>query len=164
MNSPVYRLRDYEPADAAALLALFRETIRRVNCRDYCPAQIAAWSSEDLTLETWAKNFGGKRTFVAEVADKAHGTIAGFGDLEPSGHLDRFFVSADHQGQGVGRLILSAIVAQARQWNCERIFTEASITARPFFMHFGFRELRNQIVFFRGAAFLNYCLELPIPA
>ena len=33
-------LRPYDPADAPALLALFRDTIRRVNSRDYNPDQI----------------------------------------------------------------------------------------------------------------------------
>jgi hypothetical protein len=38
----VVTLRPYRPGDAPALLALFRDTIRRVNSRDYSPAQIAA--------------------------------------------------------------------------------------------------------------------------
>ncbi len=35
-------LRPYRPGDAPALLALFKDTIRRVNARDYDPGQIAA--------------------------------------------------------------------------------------------------------------------------
>ena len=41
-------LRPYRPNDAPALLALFRDTIRRVNSRDYSRAQIAAWASDDI--------------------------------------------------------------------------------------------------------------------
>ena len=156
----MFRLRDFQPADAPHLLALFKDTIRRVNCRDYCPAQIAAWATDELTLEAWSSKFPGRRTFIAETQGDPP-RIAGFGDLEPAGHLDRFFVSAEHQRQGVGRMLVAAIIAHARQLNVPRIRTEASITARPFFARYGFREVTNQLVFYRGAAFLNYRMELP---
>jgi hypothetical protein len=38
----VFTLRPYRPDDAPALLALFKDTIRRVNIRDYSPEQIWA--------------------------------------------------------------------------------------------------------------------------
>ncbi|WP_425617258.1 GNAT family N-acetyltransferase [Anatilimnocola sp. NA78] len=158
----MFRLRDFQPDDAPKLLALFKDTIRRVNCRDYCPAQIAAWATDELTLEAWSSKFPGRRTFIAETASSNTPRIAGFGDLEPDGHLDRFFVAADHQGQGVGRMLLAAIIAHARALKVPRIRTEASITARPFFARCGFREVTNQLVFYRGAAFLNYRMELPL--
>ena len=46
-------LRPYRTADAAELLALFKDTIRRVNSRDYSPEQIAAWASEEIDLVEW---------------------------------------------------------------------------------------------------------------
>ena len=36
-------LRLYRLDDAPALLALVRDTVRRVNSRDYSPVQVAAW-------------------------------------------------------------------------------------------------------------------------
>ena len=35
------QLSTYRPDDAPLLLALFRDTVRRVHCRDYSPAQVA---------------------------------------------------------------------------------------------------------------------------
>ena len=87
-------LRMYHPDDAPALLELFKDTVRRVNCRDYPPGQIAAWSSEEIDRAKWAARFAGRHVLLAEAAD---GRIAGFGELEPDGHIDRFFISADHQ-------------------------------------------------------------------
>jgi putative acetyltransferase len=49
----VITLRPYRRDDAPALLALFRDTIRRVNSRDYSPAQIAAWASDDIDTVSW---------------------------------------------------------------------------------------------------------------
>jgi putative acetyltransferase len=148
-------LRPYRPDDAAALLALFQDTIRRVNCRDYSPAQVAAWASDDINPAEWAARFTGRFAVVAEEA----GRVAGFAELEADGHIDRVYVSADHQGQGVGRTLLSAVMAEARRVGLARLLVEASITARPFFEAQGFRLIAPQVVRCRGVEFVNYRME-----
>src|SRR3954447_23983641 len=95
-------LRPFRPDDAPVLLTLFRDTIRRVNCRDHSPAQFAACASVDIDPDEWASRFAGRFVVVAENT----GRLAGFAELEASGHMDRVYVSADHQGQGVGRALL----------------------------------------------------------
>ena len=99
-------LRPFREDDAPALLALFRDTIRRVNSRDYSPTQIAAWASDDIDTVAWFGRFTGRFVPVAEVS----GRPVGFAELEPDGHIDRVYVSAEHQGQGVGRALLAAVV------------------------------------------------------
>lgn len=158
----MFRLRDYTPDDAAATLNLFKDTIRRVNRRDYVAEQIAAWAPDEIPVDAWNRKLLSRRTLVAVTNDDT-ATLAGFSDLEPNGHLDRFFVSADFQRRGVGRMLLSAMIAQGREWKLDHLFTEASITARPFFLAHGFRELRNNLVVVRGIALLNYLLERPLP-
>jgi putative acetyltransferase len=141
--------------DAPVLLVLFRDTIRRVNSRDYDPSQIAAWASDDIDPDRWATRFNGR--FVA-VADEA-GQAVGFAELDSSGHIDRFYVSADHQRRGVGRLLMAAVVAEARRLSLARLFTEASVTARPFFEAHGFVVLTPQLVIVREVEFVNYQME-----
>ena len=148
-------LRPYRPDDAPALLALFRDTIRGVNSRDYSPAQIAAWASDDIDTVAWAGRFAGRFVPVAEEA----GHPVGFAELEPNGHIDRVYVSADHQRRGIGRELLAVTVAEARRVGLARLFTEASITARPFFEAQGFAVLAPQVVTCRGAEFVNYRME-----
>jgi putative acetyltransferase len=148
-------LRAYRPDDAPVLLALFRDTIRRVNSRDYNHDQIRAWASDDMDPISWAARFGGRFVAVAE----AEGRPVGFADLEPDGHIDRFYVSADHQRRGVGRAMLAALVAEARRSGVARLFTEASITARPFFESQGFAVVTPQVVTCRGETFVNYRME-----
>jgi len=151
----VITLRPYRPDDAPALLALFRDTIRRVNSRDYSPAQIAAWASDDIDTVRWFGRFAGRFVAVAEEA----GRPVGFAELEADGHLDRVYVSADHQRRGIGRLLLAAVVAEARRVGLARLFTEASVTARPFFENQGFVVLAPQVVTCRGVEFVNYRME-----
>lgn len=152
----MFTIRPYRPTDAPLLLDLFKDTIRRVNCRDYAPAQIAAWTSE-IRLEAWTAKLAARWCVVAEMNDNQR--LGGFADLEADGHLDRFYVHADNQRCGVGRALLSAVMEQANHWQLPRVFSEVSITARPFFLSQGFRVITDQLVFSRGAAFLNYRME-----
>ena len=87
------QVRPYRSEDAAALLALFRDTIRRVNASDYGPEEIRAWSSDHIDPAAWAARFTAQFVPVAECG----GQIAGFASLEVDGHVDRLYVSADHQ-------------------------------------------------------------------
>jgi putative acetyltransferase len=151
----VVTLRPYQPGDAPALLALFRDTIRRVNSRDYSPAQIAAWASEDIDTVRWFGRFTGRFVPVAEEA----GRPVGFAELEADGHIDRVYVSTDHQRRGIGRLLLTAVLTEARRVGLARLYTEASITARPFFEAQGFTVLAPQVVKCRGVEFVNYQME-----
>jgi|GEM_PF-854053 len=157
--SPAFRLRLSQPADAAPLLALFHDTIRRVNCRDYTPEQIAAWKSGILP-EVWAAKLANRWCVVA--VDDADQPL-GFADLEADGHLDRFYTHADHQRRGIGRALLQRVIEQAAAWQLPRVFSEVSITARPFFLSQSFRIITDQLVFSRGAAFLNYRMERLVP-
>jgi putative acetyltransferase len=152
---PVVTLRLYHPKDGPALLALFRDTIRRVNNRDYSPAQIAAWSSDDIDTVSWFGRFTGRYVPVAEEA----GLPVGFAELEMDGHIDRVYVSANHQRRGIGRQLLAALETEARRVGLARLYTEASITARPFFEAQGFVLLAAQVVRCRGAEFVNYRME-----
>ena len=149
-------LRPYHPDDSPALLALFRDTIQRVNSRDYSPEQIRAWASDDIDASQWAARFEGRVVLVAEEGQLR----VGFAELEPSGHLDRFFVSADHQRRGIGATLLAAVIAEARRLKLPRLFTEASLTARPFFEAHGFTTLASQLVACPGVEFVNYRMEM----
>ena len=145
------QIRPFYPDDAPKLLALFRDTIRRVNARDDSPVQIRAWAPDEIDAAAWAARFAGRFVAVAE----SGGQVVGFAELEADGHIDRFYVSADHQRLGVGRALLDALAREARRLGVRRLFTEASITARPFFESQGFDVLAPQVVVLRGVEFRN---------
>ncbi len=151
-------IRPYTPSDATSLLSLFRDTIRRVNARDYTPEQIRAWASDEIDPGHWAMRFEGRFVVVA-ILD---GQPAGFAELESSGHIDRFYVAADHQRQGIGAALWSAIEKEARLHGYSRLFLEASLTARPFFESRGCRVIAPQVVTCRGEKFLNFRMERPL--
>ena len=90
------------------------------------------------------------------IVAKENGEIVGFGDMDETGYLDRLYVHKDYQGQGVA----SAICDELERFAAGKtITTHASITAKPFFLHRGYRVVRKQEVIRRGVALTNLVME-----
>lgn len=148
-------IRPYRREDAPTLLTLFRDTIRRVNCRDYTAEQVAAWSSDEIDPINWANRFEGRYVVVGEVG----GRIVGFAELEQNGHIDRVYVATDDVGMGIGKVLVGELIAEASRSGLAQLFVEASITARPFFDAMGFTVVARQQVNCRGVELTNFRME-----
>lgn len=148
-------IRDYRPDDLTALIDLFRGSVRSVARRDYSDRQVLAWAPDIIDSEGFAMRCTAKPTWVAEI----NGQIAGFADLEPNGHVDMLYVHAGHQAKGVARALLAHIENVAMRRSLDRLYTEASITARTAFERRGFQIIVEQTVTVRGEAFVNYRME-----
>jgi putative acetyltransferase len=94
-------------------------------------------------------------TLVAEEA----GEVIAFAELERDGHLDMFYCHKDFIGRGVGRWLYQAVETKAGGMGLRRIFTDASITARPFFERCGFSVCRQQSVTRGGVELSNFRME-----
>ncbi|NJM60719.1 MAG: GNAT family N-acetyltransferase [Oscillatoriales cyanobacterium RU_3_3] len=149
------RVRTYEIGDTQEIVKLFYDTVHEINLRDYTKAQVDAWAPADIDIESWTKSLSSKFTFVAEEGGK----IAGFGELEANGHIDRFYCHKDFQRKGVGTQILEQIELQAKTSGMHKLFTEASITAKSFFESKGFTVLKQQEVERRGQKLVNFVME-----
>ena len=149
------KIRHYCPEDVGAIVALFRDTVRRINIRDYSVEQVRAWAPDEIDGQRWADRLANRCCVIAEI----DGVIVGFADLESDGHLDHLFVHADHQRRGVGAALLAALHGEAARRGIARLFTEASITARPFFERHGYRVLQEQVVVVRGVELVNYRMD-----
>lgn len=147
--------RDYRPADAPALLGVFRAAIRRTAAGDYSADQIRAWAALDADPPNWAERFAGRFVRVAEVA----GAPVGFAELEPDGHIDRVYVSPDHPRRGIGKALLNELLDEAKRRGLTRLWVEVSLTARSFFEAMGFTLLAPQVVACRGEQFVNFRME-----
>jgi putative acetyltransferase len=148
-------IRLFQRQDSDQIAQLFHQTVREVNRRDYSSAQVKAWAPDDLYFRNWAEVCSQRFTYVAEQA----GMIIGFGELEFDGHIDCFYCHKDYQNRGVGRKIYQAIESKGLEFGLERLFVEASVTAKPFFSRMGFLMIREQQVSCRGEIFTNYAME-----
>jgi len=148
-------IRLFKPEDTQQIAQLFHNTVRLVNIQDYSEKQVNAWSPDELNFRNWLNICSSRFTYVAVKQDK----IIGFGELEADGHIDCFYVHHQYQRQGVGSKIYQAIEIKARELKLTRLFTEASMTAKPFFINQGFIVIKQQQVFCRGVAFINFLVE-----
>lgn len=81
--------------------------------------------------------------------------IVGFGDIDKTGYLDRFFVHANHQGEGIATAICDQLEHAIR----ENITLQASITARPFFEKRGYQVIKEQQVERQGFFLKNFVMK-----
>ena len=92
-----FSLRQARPEDLADIARLFRDTVRTVNCRDYSPPQIEAWSGRWRSL-TQRQDFLRELHTLVAVQD---GVLMGYGNITAGGYLDHLYVRRDAQGQGL---------------------------------------------------------------
>ena len=145
-------LREYRSSDCAQMAELFYQTVHSVNTRDYTQAQLNAWATGEVDLAAWDASFLKHKTIVAV----ENSTIVGFGDMDGSGYLDRLYVHKDFQRRGIASAICDALEALVAG---KRITTHASITAKPFFLHRGYRVVREQKVVRHDVALVNFVME-----
>ena len=148
------QLRAYRPSDCAQMAELFYRTVHRVNARDYTKDQLDVWATGTVDLRAWDASFRAHTTMVAV----KNGEIVGFGDMDQTGYLDRLYVHKDHQREGIATAICDALERTVEGKPCT---THASITAKPFFLHRGYRVVKEQTVRRQGIPLTNYIMEKP---
>ena len=146
------QLRKYKPSDCAQLAELFYQTVHSVNAKDYTKEQLDAWATGEVDSQAWDKSFRAHRTIVATGSSK----IVGFGDMDETGYLDRLYVRKDYRRQGIASAICDELERFADR---KTVTTHAFITAKPFFLHRGYRVVRKQGVIRRGVALTNFVME-----
>ena len=153
-------IRPYRATDGAQLAALFRASVRAIARSDYSQSQLTAWAPDNIDVAGFAERCAAKSTWIAECDNR----VAGFSDLEGDGHVDMLYVHPDFQRRGVARALLAHIENLARSQGLERLYTEASITARPAFEAQGFHVIAAQTVTRRGESLTNYRMEKRLDA
>lgn len=144
-------IREYHTSDCKQLAELFYNTVHIINAKDYTKEQTDAWATGNVDLAAWDRSFQEHYTVVALDGK----IIIGFGDIDKNGYLDRLFVHAEYQGQGIA----SALCGRLEQAVRGEITTHASITAKPFFEKRGYRVIRRQQVERRGVFLTNYLMK-----
>lgn len=148
-------LRPLAAGEEAALWAVFQSSVHELACADYTPAQLAAWAPRVYPGAEWEARIRRNRPWVALYG----GRPAGFADLQAGGYIDQFFVAAFAAGRGVGGALMRKLEAEAAARGLTRLHAHVSLTAQPFFAHFGFVVEAAQAVTVRGATLRNARME-----
>lgn len=148
-------IREYLPSDCKYLAELFYQTVHSINAKDYTDEQLNVWATGNVDLKEWNQSLSGHFSLVA-IKD---GIIAGFGDIDKTGYLDRLYVHKDYQNQGIATAICDKL---EHAFGVSKITTHASITAKPFFLHRGYNIIREQQVIRADIPLTNYIMEKPL--
>lgn len=151
-------IREFQPGDEASLRALFYQTVRHINRNDYSQAQVEAWAPDEYDDKQWSARIRALKPFIATIDNN----LAGYADLQDDGYIDHFFCHKDYQGMGVGKSLMQQIVNSAKARKITKLHAQVSITAKPFFQHFGFQLFKAQQVEIRGQTLTNYLMERPL--
>ncbi len=125
-------LRRMRPGEEPRLYDVLRAAVLRGAAAHYDEAQRHAWAP-DRPFEGWNERLGTAECFVAVVA----ASIVGFVAASPAGHVDLAYVLPEYHGTGVASRLLSRIEAEMRLTDVDRLTTEASLVAEPFFTRQG---------------------------
>jgi putative acetyltransferase len=127
--------------------------------RDYTPEQLAAWAPAEADLAAWAQRMWDIDPFVVEIG----GVIAGYADVQATGDIDHFFVSADFPRRGVGRCLMDRIHEEAARLALPVLTSHVSRTAQPFFAHFGFEVIEQRQPVRHGVTIPNALMRKTLP-
>ena len=135
------KIREYDEDYFLDLTNLFWEVVHSVNADDYTMNQLDTWAPLQIDIEKWKNRIKNNFVIMAEYQNK----IVGFGELSPQGCIDMIYVHRDYLRQKIGKILLECLIKKARKLNLNEVFTEASITAKPFFKEQGFKIIKKQI-------------------
>lgn len=146
------QIRAFQQGDEPALWGVFFSAIHQTAAAHYSAAQLDAWAPASPDPHAWEQRMRGICPYVAVVQE----AIVGYADLQQDGYIDHFFVSPTIARQGVGSALMQHLLSQARAQGIAALYSDVSITARPFFERWGFQVERAQLVPIRGETLQNF--------
>lgn len=157
-NPPAFTLRPYQASDLAAVVALFNASVQGLTGAQYDKAQRLAWAPMQADWSAWQARLSCLTVLIAEVNRQ----IAGFIGFSADGHIDLLYSSPRHARQGVATALYLRAESELTAAGVPAIFSEASLTARPFFARQGFSVQQLQTLA-RGAVILQrFAMRKPL--
>ena len=145
-------IRKFRRGDEKELWDLFYNTIHNVNIQDYNKAQVAVWAPDDLDINFAFQKFREIDPFVVI----HNGKIIGYADIQSNGYIDHFYCHHEFQRQGVGSMLFATLEKEARENGIVQMYSNVSITARPFFEAMGFSLEKEQFIQVGDQQLKNY--------
>jgi len=145
-------VRKYRKGEEEELWKLFYSTVHNINIRDYDKHQIAAWTPDDLDINIVIQKFREIDPFVVIREEK----IIAYADIQADGYIDHFYCHHESQRQGVGSALFATLENEARENGISEMYSNVSITARPFFEAMGFSVEQEQVIQIQNQKLKNY--------
>lgn len=151
-------IRNAKSNDIINICKLFEISIKNTCITEYTKEQISAWVETGKYNTNWKLKIEKDFFIIAEIGS----LIVGFGSLENNGHIDLLYVHSDFQKIGIATKILSTIENEAINKNINRLWTDSSITAIPFFINNNYIIENTYEKSIQNCVFLNTILSKKI--
>ncbi|MDA7086844.1 GNAT family N-acetyltransferase [Pseudomonas sp. SA3-5] len=155
---PAITLRDYHARDLQALVELLGAAVHRLGAADYDQAQRRAWAPAHADMPAWQTRLAALELLIAE----DNRQLAGFIGFTRDGHIDLLFTAPQHARQGVATALYAAAQTRIHAAGATSVFTEASLTARPFFARQGFSVEQAQTVVRGTVTLQRFAMRKPL--
>ena len=146
------KVRKFVNGDEQELWELFYNTIHTINIHDYNQTQIDSWAPKELDISIAIKKFREINPFVVTKEEK----IIAYADIQPDGYIDHFYCHHKFQRQGVGKLLFSVLKKEAEKNDISQMYSNVSITAKPFFEAMGFLVEKEQLLQVKNQELKNF--------
>ena len=147
-------LRPATPADIPKIQYIFRESILQTCTPDYSAAQCHVWANAGNDAAKWGTKIRQQNFWLALHQNR----VVGFMSWEAS-YLDLLYVHPAFQRRGIARQLLRHMMQWAASHAIPSLFTDASLTARPFFERHGFQVMATQQPILGGIALPNFRMK-----
>lgn len=153
-------IRDFTAGEQTELRQVFVSSIHELARGFYTQAQLDAWAPSRYDEQKWADRISTLRPFVATIDNQ----VAGYADLQDSGHIDHFFVSPQFAKRGVGSALMRHIREAAIQRGIPQLSAHVSLAAESFFSRHGFLVVRRQSAVANGVTMDNALMTRQVPS
>lgn len=151
------QIKSYDKIFKKDIPELFTCTIHKTCNKDYTQAQLNAWANPNIDFKIWEQRVAKTKPYLAIIQNKLVGFVEFYED-----YIDCFYIHHEYQGMGVGKSLLEHVLSIAKKNNISKIRVDVSITAKPFFEKFGFRQIKINHVKRYEEELINFSMELDI--
>ncbi|MGB3199752.1 MAG: GNAT family N-acetyltransferase [Nodosilinea sp.] len=148
-------IRTATEADLPTLATLYQQTVLAHAPQYYTPAQTKVWAAIDGQSDRFRQFILGVTTYLAQ-NDTG---ILGFAGIGDNGYVVSAYVRHDCLHQGIGSLLMQAILTHAQEKQLQRLYAEASEFSLGLFQKFGFSQYDTEVVDRNGVTFTRYLVE-----
>ena len=138
--------------DLEEIQELFVETIKSSCQNDYNKQQINAWVNSVENKERWKSILANQYFLIAEIENK----MVGYGSLENGNYLDLMYVHKDFLRKGIAKMIFEKLKDKSIELGFDKLTSDVSKTARPFFETKGFKVIRENKNIIKDVEIINY--------
>ncbi len=144
--------------DAIQLWNLRTKAITNISDYFYNKNDTRKWAEQPMFeafKEVIINNF-----YLVNEDENAKIIAGGFLDLQNKS-IEAMYVDPDHQGLGLGKMILTQLLEEAKRQDFKEVSLSATLNAEPFYLSVGFIRLKKSLYNFKDGRTLD-CIDMKI--